>query len=347
MSILRTVCCALPVAASTACATGSHLDRLPDARELRASEPAPFLVAIGPLRLDEAVDRDAATGPLSADSLQETLVADLRDLRAASSIAAVVGDDLAAANAIEADLLLRPRLATLQFDYRGSTTEGLLSSLLWITTWVGGLFVPDSEYEARLRVDWDVVNPHNGQVITSLAGSSRSHRLDFFDRNPLLSLGCLQTLLIPPVFTSDDADRTKATLSALAIGHAASEVTRFLKAGLAGEERELLGQLRLDAPHNGEVVASGHPLRGALLAHEQIVELALLVNGEPLVELDAATLPTPSRQQVGTRTYRVPLPETPLPLRPGRNLVVIEYVTGGRRSSRTLSLECPTEEGQP
>lgn len=331
--------CVLPLCLLAGCATGDFVDRNAATSDLRAASPAPFRVAVAPLQVVPELDLAKATalgGELTAQRLHDALLADLRTLRAASVVTAVGGDDLAEAEAAGADLLLRPKLVGADFQFQGGSTDGLLSSLLWLTTWVGGLFIADSDYLAGLEIDWQIVNPHNGQAIADLGGTVRTVRLGFFDRNDVASLGTLQSLLIPPPLTADGDAATARSLTAAAVAHAAGELTGYLKSGLAGDERELLGELRVEAPVNGGVVADAFTLRGALVAHELIGELAVLVDDTVAVELDATGLPPRSQQQVGARTFRVPLPELQLTAHPGANRIVVEYVAGGRRSSRTI-----------
>lgn len=324
-----------------ACAGTHPLDRLPETRALRAVSPAPFHVVVAPLRIGPGTDlaSGAFGAPLTDADLLETLLANLRALRAASLVTPVPSADLATANEHGADLLLLPTLSALRFEYEGGTAEGLLSSLLWATTWIGGLFVADARYEARLCIDWEIVNPHNGQTVTSLSGSTTSHRLAFVDRNPLFSLGGLQSLFIPPIFTSDDRPRTAALLTDIALAHSAIELTAFLKNGFGGDERELLGELRLESPRNGETIRPGTTLRGALVTGDLVTELRMSVDDAAVAELGASFLPPRSRQQVGATTYRVPLPDVALPIRAGENRIQLEFVAGGRRHSRTLVLD--------
>lgn len=323
----------------TACASGDFVDRLPRSSDLRAAPPAAFTVAVAPLRLATGLDLAASTAlgsELTTAGLHAALVADLQALRAASAVVAVGERDLEDAEAARADLLLRPRLVDATIAYEGASGDGLLSSLLWITTWVGGLFVADSDYVGGLEIDWQVVNPHNGQTIADLDGTVSSFRLSFVERNAFLGLHTLQSLLIPPPLTSDDAVTTARSIVGLSCAHAAGELTAYLKAGFDGDERDLLGELRLESPKNGAALVGGTSLRGALLARDLVTELAVLVDGRVVRELDATQLPPRSQQQVGASTFRVPLPELELTPRAATLHIVVEYVAGGRRSSRTV-----------
>ena len=335
--------------ALAACATGGHLTRLPEAREIRAGAPAPYHVVLAPLQFSEDVQLTTATGlgvRSDTDRLRAALLADLQDLRAASVIDAVDGDVLDAAAIAGADLVLQPRLSATEFAYAGANTDGFLSTLLWLVTWAGGLFVSDSDYDATLRVDWEIVNPISGQLLATLPGTARSYPLGWFERNELLSWSGLQTLVVPPVLTSDDPERTSARLAELAIGNAACDVARFLKARMDGDERELCGELRLEAPQNGDQVAATCRLRGSFVANDLVTRVDLTVNGQAVGRWNDETLPERTEQQIGARTYRVPLPDAELHLRPGKNTVALTFVAGGRRSSRTLVLDVPSDGAQ-
>ena len=333
-----------------ACTTGGHLARLPDAREIRAGAPAPYHVVLAPLELADDVQLATTEGlGLRSDvvQLRAALLTYLEELRAASVVGAVDGDVLDAAAVAGADLLLQPRLVATEFAYASANTDGFVSTLLWLVTWAGGLFVSDSDYDARLRIDWQVVNPVSGQVLATLPGSMRSYPLRWLERNELLSWPGLQTLVMPPLLTSDDPELTSERLTELAIGNAACDVARFLKQRMGGEERELCGELRLEAPQNNDEVSATCRLRGGFVANDLVTRIDLVVNGEIIGRWDADALPDRTEQQVGARTYRVPLPDAELHMRPGRNTVALTFVSGGRRSSRTLVLNASLNGARP
>ena len=317
------------------CASGDFYSRLDVAKEVRALEPAPYRVALAPPTLGEEVS-GAALQALDRDTLQQELREGLERLGCASDLVCLDSADVAAADEARADILLCPRLTAVRFGHEGATAQGLLSTMLWAVTWIGGLFVPDNAYIAGVQIDWRLVNPHNGQPVATLPGRMRSCRLAFTDRNPWVSWGTIQSVVLPPVFTSDDPRALEESLAAAGLAFAAVDASAYLKSGLAGEERELLGELRIESPRNGATLKSDTKLRAELVAHEALSELVLVVGEEVVSRQTVEDLPSRGQQQVGARTFQVALPEIQLRPADGDVRVVVEFVAGGRRSSRTL-----------
>lgn len=316
-----------------------------ESRALRESDPAPFRVAVSSaVALDRTVAAMSGKGSLplsfSIDDLSSELTANLEAMNAATSVFVVDGEmALDEADEQNADLLVKPRLTEFDFGHVQAADAAWLGGLLWITTWFGGLLVEDSVYDARMRVEWDLFNPHTAQRIATLSTASDDVRLSFLDRNRFFSLGTLESLLVPPVFTIDDVTTTSDSLTRRAVTHVAAQLARYLKDDLGGDERELLGQCRISSPRNGSVVGRSVRLRGAIVGRDLITEVAIFVNEEshPLLHLDSRTLPPRSAQQIGS-LYEVMLPDRSIDLRDGTNHIVIEYVVSGRRTSRTLRL---------
>lgn len=323
-----------------------------DARQLRDLDPAPYRVAIARAEVSDRLASRMGGGngslplALSANSISKALARDLRRLDAATEIVELEeGDDLALADAARADLLLRPRVTDFDLGYDGVTDNAWLSGLLWITTWIGGLVIADTDYDARLRIEWDVVNPHTERRVATVSSMSDATSLAFLDRHDFISWGTLSSVIVPPFLTGDDVEATSETLSHYALGQVAARCTAFLKSGLDGDERELLGRCRIESPRNGERVAETVSLRGAIVARDLVTEVAVFVNDdpEPRVWLDSNRLPSRAQQQIGS-LFEVPLSDVRLRLGSGENHVAIEFVVAGRRSSRTIRLVRPATE---
>jgi hypothetical protein len=332
-SVLRRVAAAICLATfASACAVRSPILRTDGAVVLRERNPAPYRLAVAPLRLATGV----APLPLSVEFLRDRLVADLRVVRAASTVVTVGNADLAEADTAGADLLVRPLVTAARFEHVGTTPNALLSSLLWVTTWVGGLLVEDTDYHARLQVDWEIVNPHTGQVVDRFVGGAAAVRLAFLDRHAFWSGGTLLSLVVPPFLSGDDRTRTDATLCDLAVAKAATDFAAYLKDGLGGVERELLGIVRLEHPHDGRVPVGRCRPRGRVLARDLVAELHVRWNGRTVAELSGDGLPPRSAQQLGPDAYAIDLPDLDLAVGAGTHELSIEFTVAGRRSSRTF-----------
>lgn len=311
------------------CASAGH-----DAEAMRERPPVPFRIAVAAVEADAEVLATlggASIGiPFAYDmpSLQMRLVDALRSFDTATAV--VMAQDLS--DPYIADLELRPRLRRASFRYSGTSTgDALLSSLLWITTWAGGLFVSDCDYQAHLDVEWEIVNPAEDRIIDVVSSRTDHERLAFLDRNSFFELGTLQTLLIPPAFTSDSESDISAELSSRAADRVAATIARYLKSDMAGNQRDLIGELRLDSPRNHSVFTSHTaPLRGRVAAGALIRRLSIVLNGatEPILDLGPEDLPSPSRQAFGSQ-FQIQLPTFDLPLTPGLNELRFYLTFGG------------------
>lgn len=341
------------IALLSACSSTAPVLDLPGARSMVAKPPAPFRIAIAAPSATAQATADLESGsaipftiPLPA--LHESLAADLRLLATATEVITIerfdtegAGQaagtpDVDAAFSAQADLLLRPRLTSVQLAHLGGTSQGLLSSLLWFTTWAGGLFVPDNEYQAAIAVEWEVVNPHDGRTLDVLATHSGRQTLSFADRNDALSLSTLQSLVVPPVWTSDDAASTAATLSRSAVAQVAFEVARYVKSGMDGGERQMVGELRIDSPANGaHTEAAVTHLSGRVIAPQPIDSLGVYCGRTRIVNLDTDSLPTRAQQEMGA-LFQVPVTDLEVPLEPGPNLIRVVLGIAGHTTTRTL-----------
>lgn len=349
MTDLRFAACVrlLALLPCVACATGDGMFYTAEGRHLRDTERAPFRVAVTPVAVRDAVmpsmqgEGESLPLAVSLDELQQLLVADLRALNAATQVFAVAGADATAAvRAAEgrADLVLRPRLTQCKLQHVGTSGNWLLSSVLWITTWVGGLAIDDSEYEARLQIEWDVINPYTEQRIATLSTVSGQADLTYLDRHSLLSLRTLQTVVLPPFLTFDSETGSSAALTERATSRIAAGLTSYLKGELGGDERDLIGRCRIENPRNGATVGTELRLEGTITAARLINKVSVWLNGseQPVATLTDADL-RPDRQAIGS-LFEVRLPNAAIGLRPGRNEVVIEFEVDRRLTSRTLEV---------
>jgi len=289
----------------------------------------PLAIGILPIEMSDAVaaPESGLALPYDASEMRDRLVAVLDDLTTSTSIQAVEPD----VEVFDFDLLVRPRIRRVSLGYEGATQGAVLSSLLWITTWVGGLFLDDAEYNADVDLEWDLVLPDSSRAVDVLETRSGRFELDFLDRNALLSWASLQSLVVPPVLTSDSTLRTSQALADRALAVSGAGLARYLKSGMDGLQRDVLGQLRLDSPRNGErIAAEDVDLRGRFFAGSIIRSLSIYRNddAEPVISLEGDDMPAESAQRLG-RTYQVRLPETRIPLDVGENRLRFYATFGG------------------
>ncbi len=302
-------------------------------------DPIPFRVAVAPLKIDNAIDLQKMDDSglrftFDRGQLQARLIEDLRAVRTATEVFAVGESALEDAKAARADLLLRPRLTAVRIAPEGTSTDQLLSSFLWLTTWVGGMFVSDSTYDARLEIEWDIVNPFDNRNIDNVLASSQQVDLSWWKRNDLISIPLVQTLILPPFLTTDDDETTSRSLSEIASARVAARLAGYLKSGFGREAREVVGELRVDSPRNGAVVDGTARLRGKIVARGPITAINIYVNEQPVVVLSGEDI-APAVEQTRGSTFQLPISQQ-LDLREGKNQIAIEFAVRGNYTSRTL-----------
>lgn len=315
-----------------------------EGRLVRDVDPIPFRVAVAPLTLASGVtlqqpDASGLQFCLDQGALRSRLVAELRTQRTATEILEVGEPSLEAAKTARADLLLRPRVTAVRIAHLGSSKDQLLSSFLWLTTWVGGMFVADSTYDARLEIEWDIVNPFDNRSVDRVVASSEQVDLTWWQRNAFLSLPLIQTLVLPPVLTSDSDARTSESLTEVASSRVAARLACYLKAGFGREARDVLGELRIDAPRNGTAIGTDSRLRARIVARGPVTAINVYVNEKPVLVLSGKQI-APAVEQSRGSTFQLGI-DHPLELRAGPNLVAIEFAVRGSFTSRTLVVQGP------
>jgi hypothetical protein len=338
---LAAVTAALAALAAWGCKTADPalFDR--DGAPVRESEPVSYRLAVAPFEFVPAFHTIPGRrwAQRTEAELQRDLVRALSDSRVASEAFAVDSRESFDAYSQSADLLLRPRLEDVSFSYAGASDRALVSTLLWVTTWVGSLWVEDSQYNARLVVRYDLVDPHTGASIAEdIAVRSDEIALDFWGRNEAFNKGFFLSLLVPPFLTSDDKEITDESLFHRASELIAAKLKTYLKEELPGRERELLAQVQVRSPRNGSEVSGETPLRCDVRARRGVTEVQVLVNGELYRKLGEADLPSPAEQE-SDGFFFCPLRLDDLALtKPGKNLVRILVNVAGQWSSRSIVL---------
>lgn len=258
---------------SVACATGSEVDTLRDL------PPAPLVVLVewgGRNDVPTTIAYGGAKAQASPAEMAELLAQELRALNASSRVC--TRSELAGA---------RPDL-TLQIEPRGDieaahvgTTNFLASGGLWLVTWVGGLLVEDSTYSVGVAADCRYARSSEEYFERPITAGEVD--LSFFDRNDLLSLPGLQSLILPPFWTSDQSAKTCETLKRSAMRIAAREIARKLKVEFVDlAQTEFRCSVQLLSPSNGApVVATTMPIKLKIMAtgSEPVGSVTAVVNG--------------------------------------------------------------------
>ncbi|MHC4957886.1 MAG: hypothetical protein ACYTGN_05875 [Planctomycetota bacterium] len=330
-----------------------------DGRDVRDLDPLPYKIAIGQIgeypRSGEA-DDDGYWFVLDNEEVQDLLVAvadfeeaaaeerKLLSQRAANEVIQIdsesIDDLLNRAQALNVDLLLLPRVAEppdLQYKGAKRTTS---SVMLWLFTWIGGRYVDDKSYLARMSIDFEVVNPYDGSTIDSFTVASETIDLSLGERDDGWSGGTAQSVIIPPQLTVENKERTSRVLSRLICSRLAARVSGYLKEDFVGKERALLGTLRVQKPRNRSEVGEKLEFQAELVADEPITDCTVFANGREILRLTdngakGARLPAAADQSRG-KLFSVSFAAPPVDAVAGRNVVRVEYAVQGRYSSRTL-----------
>jgi len=258
------------------------------------------------------------------------------------------------AREIDADLVIIPRLvAPPEFSYKEAARTGA-SLALWVTTWVGGLFVQDRRYDVRMAIDFDIINPHDGTTIDTFTATSETIDTTVWDRDRWsVKGGTGLSILLPHQITGDvNKDNTSEALSILVCSRLAARLSGYLKEDFAAKERALIGTVRAIRPGNGADVEKWLDLEFEVAANQPITYTAVYLNDAPRPALvidehkpdDPHTpwskLPTPDQQALGAGYHLLvkvkEMAGSSLTPKEGRNEVRIIYAVQGRYASRTL-----------
>jgi hypothetical protein len=265
-------------ALAASCAAGPVSD------PIQAMEPAALVVAVD-LPASSLASPPSSVGGFSATpaEVRSILVEELRATNASSRI--VPMDQL---NGDRADVIVRLMPASdhsVSFEHEG-TANFLGAGALWAITWLGGLLVPDSRYSVALDAKVQVAF---GDALIERPMSPESVNLTFFERNDLLTVHGLQSLVLPPFWTTDQADKTGAALTQATLRSAARQIALLLKKDFERAAASDFGcSIELKAPKNGSAV-EGSEMAIELVAVSKtetpVSRVAVSVNGGPQEEL--------------------------------------------------------------
>ncbi len=359
----------LLVLCAAGCRTSDRAYSTGDGREVKTLDPVPYRIALAPVESGGWLDgKRKGDEPywftLDDDGMQAMLVAlmdtdpapaeklKLETQQAANSVFALHERDplrlLEQAQRQGADLLVVPRLVEpprFTFEERVRTTA---SVAWWLGTWVGGLHVQDKRYQARMTVDFDIVNAADGTILDTYTATSELMDLSLWEREGRrFGRGTAQSLVMPPQLTGDQRPRVSGMLSLLVTARFAARFAGYMKDEFTRRERALLGAVRAIHPQSGSDVGPVLALRAEIIAEHPVTAVAIYRNGSraPLFEIreddDASGALDPARQAAG-RYYRLSVASggarepVSLPLEAGRNEIRLEYAVRGRYASRTL-----------
>ena len=239
-----------------ACATADTSD------ELRRKPPAPWVVSIdwAPDSRSDADFRYAGElVPTTKAEAVELLTRELRALDASSKIV-IAGEPTDVPPDIS--LIITPRSA-IRMEHAGASSPlGALG--LWLVSWIGGLLVRESSYYVQVDATCSYTihdSVGNRTFKKDLASDPADERffaqLSFFERNDFFSGPTLQSVVLPPFWTTDQHDKTGSALAQAAMRIVAREITALLKSDFdVLSQNALTCLVEVREPVNGAAVTS-------------------------------------------------------------------------------------------
>lgn len=319
---------------TTACSSTSN-----SLGEVRQLPPCPVRIGIENFpSFPSAGGQEVMEASASREEMREMLFHSLTRARTASEVQ-LLPPNATDEQKEEFDLILTPNMRKRPtFAHDGWASTWWASGSLWLLTWVGGLAVNDSSYRSDMRVDFNVEFPATG-ASASHSSECRMLSTTFFERNDLMSWPTVQSLVLPPFLTTDQADTTITALTQGATDGVAADLARALKQNFVKFESEDKCSLEVRQPTNGATVnGSSVSIAGMVkstdVAREVTVELLGSGKGE-----QKATLQNSRTDNVPRLRNRVDFSHTVTGLEPGRNYIRIA-ISAGDRSTRTIVVDC-------
>jgi len=240
-----------------------------------------------------------------------------------------------------ADLVIVPRLSGVpELRSLGINGRWATSTILWLTTWIFGLYVQDRRYLVEVNIDFDIVNPYDGTTLATYTTASGQMDATLLERNKgkFLTGRTAISLFLPAYFVPDSRARTGLSLSTKACERIAAQLAKQMKSDFARRARELTGTLQRIRPDPRKPQnAKSMSFAASLVARAPITDLEVYVNGakQPVYELHGDQIATPDKQAWGG-VYRINF-ETPEFGRNDRETTVqVEFAVEGRFASQTF-----------
>jgi hypothetical protein len=318
----------------------------PDVATTSPPQPAALKIAVAPVDVENYYASDEEGFYLTAstaDALQRRLVRALNESRAASEVFSLASAEPIEALNQGADLLLIPRLNSSAFGPQELSDQAFLSTLLWLTTWAGGLAVEDTTFQTGLQLECDLIDPRSTLAYrTDLWLQTDSVDLDFWDRNDFFSWGTVQTFLLPPFWAGDDEERTSEYLTTAAVTQLAHQLRSYLSSDFVNESSQSLGHIDFLSPENHSWSGTSTALSCEIIGKQPVTGVRYYVNDQlsPVAELDLSQLPAPADQiDVDDSLHHFRLQTEDLDLQTyDDNFIRVEAQIGGIWISRTLVL---------
>ena len=322
------------LAAVAGCASAPREAQEKGASTVRALEPAACQLAV---TVSKGPEPRSGDGNLrftkDAVALRDAVVLQLISLNTASSVIAVA--DAKEAVARDADVLVDLAVTAAGApSHKGMSSGWWSSGLLWVVTWIGGLLTHDSTYQTNLALNVRFIPVGEEDIgdIRRLSTDSGPVDLSYWERNTVASWRFLQSLVLPPFWTTDDPELTSQALTDRATMAASVEVADYVKRRLEEDSRDKLGRLILKQPAmTGAAVEGTHTVLEFAIESVQapVGVLTITPNGKERTSIEA------------TRTYEggiytcACVPQR-IELQPGANTVRIKANIGDKRFARTL-----------
>jgi hypothetical protein len=318
---------ALVVLAGCASAPGEE-------QSIRSMPPAACRLAVG---VSQGPAQGASAAGLrftqDAAALRDAVVAQLADLNAASSVLAVADADDAAAKGADVFLDLRV-VGSAPPSHSGVSSGWWSSGVLWLVTWIGGLLTDDSTYQTNLKLS-GTLSHVGSEDIGSVVAESGAVDLSYWERNTVASWRFLQSLVLPPFWTTDDPEITSAALTERATAAACVRIADYVKRELEDDSAERLARFTLKQPAANAVEVDQASTMLEFVIESRSSPVALLA-----LERDGVRTELPLPPDTGMAgSYVCAVPARPIELQRGANEVRVIAVIGGRRFTRTLVIQ--------
>jgi hypothetical protein len=313
----------LTLCASSACRSTdvALLDR--NGLEVRERPPATFRIGVLPARLEAqglATQSQFRLATADGAAFTDLLVAELRAMNAATEVRALPPEDQAGDQLLGLDLVFAPEVRQVAFT-EDSTRIGkaVVSTGLWLFTWVGGWFIDDKEFRTGLRIETTVRSVNDRSLAATVDVTElESGPLDltFFERNAAWTTGFFGSLFLPPWAIGSGFERTSETLTRRSATHLAARWKVYLLEEL--ESRQAYRLWPLDRA-NGSRVGPTLDLELGLSTLDVLAAVVAQVNDFEL-DPEALVFRQVSGDSASASTeYRISL--SGLPMAAGENLV--------------------------
>ncbi len=322
------VCASILTLLSVSCRSTDTL--MTDARgggPIAQASPAAYRIAVLPVEFDASARGAAGLDRLGFDGPAVTtqLVEALQEVRAASQVVAVSEGSYSVG---DFDLVFEPRLIRQGWQYdRTLKGRAALSSLAWLGSWVGGLFVDDKRYSTDLSIECALKSFDEERFANPDPFDSGAVNLTFLDRNKKLGGFTLLSLIAPPFLLGSSASKTSDSLQERSMLQVATEWKNYLRWDHT-DDQGLSYTLTDIEPANGSTTGGSVNFACTIRTSAQVEVMALAVNDQPLVP-GAFTL-----ESSGTRENRVEARN--IALVRGDNFLSLWITVGGIPSRHTF-----------